>query len=155
MRSGRSVDFELSLAADLIHGGLVGQLAHKLVRLNVDILFAWRRLGRLHISREEFFRGLGSLLLESFGVVLALVGLEKLVGVGSCGNDHGGIGAPAEHPLIKCDVLRHVLLWGRLTVRVLVLGFGWHHAGMGSEAGRRTCRLAVLLLLLLMGRKHI
>lgn len=121
MRRRRPIDFELGLTADLVDGGLVGELADKLVRLDVDVLFAWRRLGGLDVAREELLGSLGALLLEPLGVVLALVGLEELVGVGARWDDHGCVGAAAEHALIVRDVLGEVVVLGLLAVGVFVL----------------------------------
>ena len=134
MRSGRPVDFELSLATDFIDRGLVGQLADELIGLDINVLFTWGCLGSLNITSEEFFSGLGPLLFETLRVVLSLVGLEELIRVSSCRNNHGGVGASAEDTLVIGDVLRVVLLGSCSTIRILILLFLSNDAGMGSEA---------------------
>ena len=142
MRGGRSVDFELSLATDFVNGRLVGQLGHELISLNVDVLLAWRGLWRLDIASEEFLSGLRSLLLKALRVILALVRLEKLVGVGTGGNDHGGVGASTEHTLIVHDVLGVVRFTTDLTIRVLVFLLLGDDSRVGGEAlAARAARL--------------
>jgi hypothetical protein len=130
------VDFEFSLASNLIDRRLIGELRDELIGLNVDVLLAWWGLWRLHIASEELLSGLGSLLFEAFWVVLSLVCLEKLVWVSPCWNHHSCIGGPTEHSLIISDVLREVSICIGLTIWILILGFLWNDAGMGSETWR-------------------
>ena len=142
MRGGRSIDFELSLASDFVNRCFVCQLGHELICLNINVLLAWWRLWRLNIASEEFLSGLRSLLLKALRVVLALVCLEKLVGVGTGGNDHGGVGASTEHTLIVHDVLGEVRITTDLTIRVLVFLLLGDNSGVGSEAlAARAARL--------------
>ena len=126
--------FEFGLAANLIDGSFVCELGHKLISLNVNILLAWGRLGCLNVSREELLCCFGSLLLETLRVILPLVGLEKLVRVSTCRNDHGGVCTSTEHALVKGNVLREVFLSVSATVRILILLFLGDDAGMGREA---------------------
>ena len=142
MRSWRLVDFELSLARNLIHGCLVGKFSDELVSLDVDVLFAWGSFGRFHITSEELFSCFGSLLLKTLWVILALVRLEQLVGVGSCRNHHGSVGASSEDSLVVHDVLREVLLLRCVTIGVLVFLLLRNHSWVCSEAlAPRTTRL--------------
>ena len=142
MRRGRPVHFELRLATDLIDRSLVGELSYKLVRLNVDVLLAWGRLGSFHVACEELFSGLGSLLLEALRVVLALVGLEELVWVGARRDHHRGVGASAKHALVVHNVLGIVLIGACAAVGVLVLLLLSDYAGVRGEAlATRTVRL--------------
>ena len=134
MRSWRPVDFEFSLASDFVNRGLISELSNELVSLNIDILFAWGRLRGLHVTSEELFGGLGSLLLEALRVILALVCLEELIGVGARGDDHRCIGTASEHTLVVHDVLGEVLLLRRVPIRVLILLFLRHYARVGREA---------------------
>ena len=128
------IDLELRLAANLIHWCLVSELSHELVRLNVDVLLALGSLRRFHISCEELFGSFGTLLLQSFGVILALVRLEELIGVGASRDNHGRVGASTEDTLVVHDVLGVVLLNIGPSVRVLVLVLLVDDARMGSEA---------------------
>lgn len=121
MGRGRSVDFELCLAPDFIHWCLVGQFRHELIRLDIDVLLAWRCLWGLDVACEEFFGSLGSLLLETFWVVLAFVCLEKLVRVGAGRDDHRRVGAPSEHALVMHNVLRVVGILVNVSIGVLIL----------------------------------
>ena len=130
----RPVDFELSLAANLINRCLIGELGYELVGLNINVLLAWGRLGRFDISGEELLGGLGSLLLQPLWVVLALVGLKQLVRVRPSWDHHRCVGASSEDTLIVHDILWVVLLFGIVSVRVLVLVFLGNHARMGREA---------------------
>ena len=141
MGRGRPIDFKLSLAANLIHRCLVSQLSHELVSLNVNILLSWRCLWRLNVSGEELLSGLGSLLFQALGVVLALVCLEKLVRVCASWDNHGSVGASPEDTLIVHDILREVLLSGIVSIRVLVLVL------LGNDAGMSRKALASLILL--------
>ena len=134
MRRRWPVHLELRLAADLIHRCLVSELSHELVRLNVDVLLALGSLRRFHISSEELFGSFGTLLLQSFGVILALVRLEELIGVGASRDNHGRVGASTEDTLVVHDVLGVVLLNIGPSVRVLVLVLLVDDARMGSEA---------------------
>ena len=130
-----SVELVLGLASDFIDWGLVGELGDELVSLDVDVLLAWRCFRRFDISCEELLGGFCPLLFEAFWVVFALVGLEQLVGVRSCRDDHGGIGTSTEDSLVVGYVLRVVLFLLGSTVRILVLGFVRHNAWMCGEAG--------------------
>jgi len=132
-----SVDFELSLTSNLVDWRLVSQLRHELVSLNIDVLLAWWSLWRLYVTREEFLSRFCSLLLQTFWVVLALVGLEKLVGVRASWDDHGRVSRATVHSLIEGNVLREVHVRVLLAIRVLILRFGWHNTRVGSEARRR------------------
>ena len=118
---------EFRLTANFIARCLVCQLLHELISLYVDVLLAWGRLRRLDVTREEFLRGLGPLLLEALRVVLALVGLEELVGVGARWDDHGSVGAATEDSLVEGDVLGHVLFLICGTVGVLILRLVMHN----------------------------
>ena len=133
MRSGRPVYLELGLAPDLVDRGLVSELSHELVRLDVDVLLAWGRLRRFHVPSEELLRRLGSLLLKVLRVVLPLVRLEKLVWVGAGRNDHGGVGATPEDALVVHDVLGVVLLLVGPAIGVLILLLLSDDAGVGGE----------------------
>ena len=73
------------------------------------------------------------MLLQALRVVLALVRLEKLVGVCAGWDDHRGIGASAEHTLVIHDVLGEVLILVRPTVRVLILLFLSDYAWVSRE----------------------
>ena len=119
----RRIHFKLSLTSDFVNWRLICELGHKLVSLNVDVLFAWRGLGRLDIASEELLRSFRSLLFEALRVIFALVCLEELVWVGARGDNHRGIGASTENALIIHDVLREVLIGVGATVRVLILLF--------------------------------
>lgn len=70
------VDFKFSLAANLVYGCLVGKLHDELVGLDIDVLLAWGRFGRLHIPSEKLLGSLGALLLQTLWIILALVSLE-------------------------------------------------------------------------------
>ena len=124
---------EFRLTGNFIAGRLVSQLGHKLVRLYVDVLLAWRRLGRLDVAREKFLRGFRPLLLEALRVVLALVRLEELVGVGARRDHHRRVRAAPEHSLVEGDILGHVLFLIRTTVGVLVLRLVVHNERFRSE----------------------
>ena len=138
MGRGRPVHLELGLAADLVDRGLIGELSYELICLNVDILLAWGRLWGLHIPGEELLCSFGSLLLQTLGVVFALVGLEKLVGVCASWDYHGGVGASAEHTLVMHDVLGEVLLSVSVSIRVLILLFLSDYSGVRGESLRAT-----------------
>ena len=112
---------KLSLTSDFVNWRLICELGHKLVSLNVDILFAWRCLRCLDIASEKLLCSFRSLLLEAFRVIFALICLEELVWVGARGDDHRGIGASTEHSLVKSYILWHVLILVGSTIRVLVL----------------------------------
>jgi len=127
---------ELSLAADLIDGSLISELRDKLISLDVNILLAWSSLGRFDISGEKLLSGLGALLLETFWIIFALVGLEELVGVGTSGDDHGGVGAASEDTLVISDVLGEVLLVVGATIGVLVLLLVVDDEGLGRKSLR-------------------
>ena len=62
MRSWRAVHLVFCLATDFVHGRLVGELGHKLVSLDVDVLFAGSGFGGLDVAREELFGSLCALL---------------------------------------------------------------------------------------------
>ena len=128
------MNFEFSLATNLINGRLIGQLGDELIRLNIDVLLAWGRLWRLHIAREKLLGRLGTLLLQPLRVVLTLVRLEQLVGIRAGRDDHGGVGAAAENALIVGDVLREIRILIDSAVWVLVLLLLAHDAGVGREA---------------------
>ena len=114
---------KLSLTSDFVDGSLICELSHKLVSLNVDILFAWRCLRCLDIASEKLLCSFRSLLLEAFRVIFALVCLEELVWICASGDNHGSIRAPTENTFIIHDILRVVLIGVRATVRVLILLF--------------------------------
>ena len=130
----RPVDFELSLATDLINRCLISELSNKLVRLNINVLLAWGSLRRFNVPGEELLGGLGSLLLQPLRVILALVGLEQLVRVRSSWDHHRCVGATSEDTFVVHDVLWVVLLAGIVSVRVLVLVLLGNDARMGREA---------------------
>ncbi len=134
MRRWRPVDFEFCLASNFVNRGLISELRDKLVGLNIDILFAWGSFWRLHIASEELFSGLCTLLLEALGVILALVGLEKLVRVSSRGDHHRCIRAAPKHALVVHDVLREVRLFVRVAIGVLILLLLRHDARVCCEA---------------------
>ena len=142
MRSWRPVDFEFSLARNLIHRCLVSKFSDELVSLDVDVLFAWGSFGRFHVTSEKLLSCFGSLLLQSLWIILALVCLEQLVRVGSCRNHHGSICASSEDSLVVHDVLREVLLLRCVTIGVLVFLLLRNHSWVCSEAlAPRTTRL--------------
>ena len=114
---------ELSLTSDFVNWRLICELGHKLVSLNIDILFAWRCLWCLDIASEKLLCSFRSLLLEALRVIFALICLEELVGVCASGDNHRGIGAPTENTFIIHDILREVLIGVCATVRVLILLF--------------------------------
>ena len=134
MRCGLRVDFEFSLAANFVHWRFISELSYELISLDVDVLLAWRRLWSLHITGEEFFGCLSTLLLKALWVILLLVGLEELVRIGSSRDDHGSVGASTEHTLVKGDVLREVGLLINSTIWVLVFLLLRDDARVGSEA---------------------
>ena len=136
MRDLLLLHLELSLAADLIDGSLISELRDKLISLDVNILLAWSSLGRFDISGEKLLSGLGALLLETFWIIFALVGLEELVGVGASGDDHGGVGAASEDTLVISDVLGEVLLVVGATIGVLVLLLVVDDEGLGRKSLR-------------------
>ena len=144
MRCGRRIHFELSLATDLVNGGFVGELSHELIGLDVDILLTWGSLWRLDIPSKELLGSLGSLLLQTFWIILSLVGLEKLIGVSARWDNHSCIGAAAENTLIERDVLWEVLLSIRPSVGILVLLLLGDDSGMCSKP-LPTCSTARLL----------
>ena len=144
MRSGRPLNLELSLATNFIHGCFVGELGHKLIGLDVDVLFAWGSLRGLDITSEEFLGCLGSLCLEALRVILALVSLEKLVWVCASGDDHSGVGASSKHTLIVGNVLREVSLLTSIAIRVLIFLFLSNYARMCGEALRASTASGLL-----------
>ena len=145
MGSWGSIHFELCLTADLVYAGLVCELSNELVSLDVNILFAWGCFGRLHISCEKLFSSLGSLLLQTLGVILSLVSLEQLVGVCASWNDHGSISASAENTLIVCDILGEVFLGISSTIWILILLLLSYDSRMCSEPLSATCSATWLL----------
>ena len=134
MRSWRSLNFEFSLAANLIDRCLVSKLLYKLISLDVNILLAWGRLRCLNVSCEELLCSFGSLLFKTLRVIFSLVCLEKLIRVSSSGNDHSSVGASTEHALVKGNVLWEVLLGVSATVRILILLFLGDDTRMCREA---------------------
>ena len=91
--------------------GLICQLLHKLVSLNVDVLSASQRLRGAHITLEEFLAWAAG-LVGSLRLARALPrfpGVAKqVVGVGSRWDDHGGMSRPTDHTTVIHHVLRHV-----------------------------------------------
>ena len=137
MGSWWSVNFEFSLAPNLIDWSLIGELLHELVGLDIDILLAWWCLWCFDITSEELLSCFGSLLLQAFWVVLSLVCLEELVWISTSWDDHGGVGRSTEHSLIVCNVLWEVLFLPDLTIGILIFSFLWNNTGMGCETWRR------------------
>ena len=130
----RRIYLELSLAANLIDWSLVCKLSDKLVSLNINILFAWWRLRRFHVTSEELLRSFSSLLLQTLRIIFALVCLEELIWVGARWDDHGSIGAATENTLVIHDVLREVLILIGTTIRVLILLLLSDHTRVSSES---------------------
>ena len=134
MRSGRSHDFVFCLTSYLIDWGLIRQLIYKLIRLYIDVLFAWRCLWGLYIPSEELLCCFCSLLFEPFWVILFLVSLEELVGVSSSRNHHCSISASPENSLIVGNVLWIVLFFLCATIWIFIFGFVRYNSWMGSKA---------------------
>ena len=134
MRSRRSHDFVFCLTSDLIDRSLVCQLIYKLIRLYIDVLFAWRCLWGLNISSKELFCCFCSLLFEPFWVIFFLVSLEELVRVSSSWNHHSSISASSENSLIVSNVLWIVLFFLSATIWIFIFGFVWDNSWMGSKA---------------------
>jgi len=130
---GWSVNLKLGLATNLINRGFVGKFSNELVSLNVDVLLARWCLGGLNIPGEEFLSSFGSLLLEALRVVLALVGLEKLIGVGSSRDYHSCIGASTEDTLVMHNILRKVFIPVCVSIRILILLFLCNYSRVRGE----------------------
>lgn len=84
---------------------LVGELADKLVGLNVYVLLARHGFWSFDISGEELFSGLGPPLLNLLGVIRFFIGLKQLVGVGASWDHHGCVGGSTEDSFVKHDIL--------------------------------------------------
>ena len=134
MRSGRSHDFVFCLTSYLIDWSLVCQFIYKLIRLYIDVLFAWRCLWGLYIPSEELLCCFCSLLFEPFWVILFLVSLEELVGVSSSWNHHCSISASSENSLVVSNVLWIVLFFLCATIWIFIFGFVRYNSWMGSKA---------------------
>ena len=143
MRCGRSNDFVLCLAPDLIDWRFICELVYELVGLYINILLAWWSLRCLDVSSEELLGSLCSLLFQAFWVIFFLVSLEKLVWVSACRDHHGSIGATTENSLIVGNVLRVVFLLLAVPIGIFVFCF----VGNNSRVGSKT--LATLRRLLL------
>jgi len=91
--------------------GLICQLLHELVSLDVDVLSPSQRLRGAHITLEEFLAWAAG-LVGSLGLAWALPRFpgvaEQVIGVGSRWDDHGCVGRPADHTTVIHHVLRHV-----------------------------------------------
>jgi hypothetical protein len=95
------------LTSDFVDWSFVSQLSHELVSLNINVLFSSRGFWSFHIAGEELFGSLGSFLLECLGIVLFLVGSEKLIWVRARWNDHCGVSGTSENSSVVHDVLRN------------------------------------------------
>lgn len=121
--SGHIAHLEAGLISNFVARRFIGELGDELIRLDVNILFAWQRLRRLYVACEELLRSLRPLLLEPFRIKRFLIGVEQLVGVRASRDNHGCVGGTPEYALIIGNILRDVFLTFDAAIRILELGF--------------------------------